>query len=78
MNKMKIDCPLIVLAYIYLEKKSRVTHKKYTLVDLLETCERILQYSEQTNRFQKLPKIKFIADGLEADEKILNLHHACV
>jgi hypothetical protein len=56
---MKLDCHLIVLAYIYLEKKRIHTHKTYTYGDLLEVCERILRWSEQTNRFQKKPKLEF-------------------
>jgi len=71
---MKLDCHLIVLAYIYLENKRRVSHKVYTYGDLLETCERILNRSNKGNRYKKQCSIiKFNNGVLEADTDIFSL-----
>ena len=71
---MRIDCPLILLAYIYLEKKRRVTHKEYSYGDLLEMCERILNRSNKGNRYKKQSSIIQFKDGnLEVNEEIFSL-----
>jgi len=71
---MKIDCPLILLAYIYLEKKRTKTHKEYSYGDLLETCERILNRSNKGNRFKKHTSIIQFKDGnLEVNDEIFSL-----
>lgn len=72
MTKCYIDITLIELAYWHLIRKQRVTHVKYTWADLFETCERILRYSEQTNRFSKSHKLNFNVNGLEFDSEIFN------
>lgn len=61
-----IDIDLITLAYCLLAYKSRTTHKKYTIVDLLQTCEDILKESEKIhNQHSKEIKFRFVDDKLE-------------
>jgi hypothetical protein len=68
---MKLELDLITLAYIYLQKKKRITHKEYTIVDLLFVCEEILRWNEQKNRFIKNNKIKFLDEELDINDKIM-------
>jgi hypothetical protein len=68
---MKLDCPLIVLAYLYLEKKRRTTHIQYTIADLLETCERILQWSEHNTLNKKEPDLEFKDGVLTISERVV-------
>ena len=70
-EKAFIGTNLIMLAYIYLLKKQRITHKQYTVGDLFWTMERILRHSEQTNRNRKACLLTFKDDLIEIDQKYL-------
>lgn len=66
-NNVVINMTVLELAKLYLDMKS----KSYTVKDILVVARRILQWSEQKNRYCNKPKLKFIKDHFEIDEKYL-------
>lgn len=44
------DATLISLAYYFLVNKSKITKKKYTINDLILTCDKILKKIDYMNR----------------------------
>ncbi len=74
MQNCHIETSLLDLAYLYLTKKCRKENKQisdYCFADLLEICEEILHWSEQTNQFNKKPRLIFKNDELIVSENIL-------
>ena len=55
------DIDLITLAYKYLLSKG--TH--FTIVDVIDTCSRILKISERTNQYQRQIRFRFLNGRLE-------------
>jgi hypothetical protein len=71
------DMPMLIwLAYLYLLKKKRITHKDYTWADVFDVAERILQWAENTRGYGK--KLTFTPDELLYSEKIWNVERVCV
>jgi hypothetical protein len=66
-----LDIDLITLAYLYLVRKARTTHKKYTIVDVMWTAEMILTRSEHKGGGKKKDLLHFVDYETRFDEKII-------
>lgn len=70
---LKMDVTLLSLAYTYMKMKSAKTGEEFTIVDVLESCKKILARVDLINGKSKTKKLIFTEAGLEVDKKWLQV-----
>ena len=68
---VQIDVDIITLAFIYLNKLRRITHREYTYSDLFQKCHDIMKWAEHKNPHRKYTALSYKNGIIEVDKKII-------